>query len=587
MGIISSEITIADFKQTPWHKALEEAEHRDCLYYVSSFNTYYKRARTDRSKNVYMLLSAICSMMLQPDKPDQPLGPSRVMAGSSTPIPDNLGKEELDVLSQLVSIIKDPELLARVSDILWITRSDHKMARIAVDAYLESAKQLEDSDSPMFYDFKLERAFNLSAMLGKGEELNRKVVSHIEQLLQKQNDNEPLSLSLPLLDLLLEVKTEKEIHLAQFAENAANAFETQNNHNIAREYWNRASQWHARANDEKKLRESKLHLAECYEKDIQYSEQVGDKLFIIHHLIIKAIEAYRRIGNQKKKVEKLEAKLEIIQPNLLDSFSEIKIECDIPNLGLQARKAVEGKSFIESLFHLAFSCDPCKSKSIIEAAKKNIEKSPFLSLASKTTYDKNGMIIARRPSQDNKELFEEGILKEIMIFQMQINRNITVNAFINPARLQITADHNIRIRDFYQIVQNNPFIPSGREHIFALGLYYGLIGDFLLSSHILIPQAENSIRYMLQQKKIITSKLTNDLIQEKYTITSLFPRCEKELIIIIGEDMYFELRWLQIDKMDSNIRNLHCHGLVDNEEYFSDSYIYFWWLILRLCMRLN
>ena len=58
-------------------------------------------------------------------------------------------------------------------------------------------------------------------------------------------------------------------------------------------------------------------------------------------------------------------------------------------------------------------------------------------------------------------------------------------------------DRNIK-RDFvfYLIDQcNSKFIPKEREYIFAKGLYAGFQNDFILSSHLLIPQIENSLKF--------------------------------------------------------------------------------------------
>jgi hypothetical protein len=62
-------------------------------------------------------------------------------------------------------------------------------------------------------------------------------------------------------------------------------------------------------------------------------------------------------------------------------------------------------------------------------------------------------------------------------------------------------------RDWDPLVTDNPFIPPGRERIFAEGLHAGLMGNLLVAVHLLVPQFENSIREILTRAGAITSKL--------------------------------------------------------------------------------
>jgi hypothetical protein len=82
---------------------------------------------------------------------------------------------------------------------------------------------------------------------------------------------------------------------------------------------------------------------------------------------------------------------------------------------------------------------------------------------------------------------------------------------------------------------NNPFIPLGREYIFARGLYSGLMADFLVSTHLLIPQLEHSIRRLLYQAGAIASTLEDRGIeQERDLNTTLYAPFADKLREVIG-----------------------------------------------------
>ena len=70
--------------------------------------------------SAYGLLSALCSMYLKQDNPRDPFGPMFVIENCRGVIPDDLSPEILAVLSEYYKEVKDAELLARISDLLWV-----------------------------------------------------------------------------------------------------------------------------------------------------------------------------------------------------------------------------------------------------------------------------------------------------------------------------------------------------------------------------------------------------------------------------------------------------------------------------------
>ncbi len=164
-------------------------------------------------------------------------------------------------------------------------------------------------------------------------------------------------------------------------------------------------------------------------------------------------------------------------------------------------------------------------------------------------------------------------------------QRLHAQTFIEPARYQINVEHSVRIKDLLPIVSNSPFVPPEREYLFAKGLYAGLTGDFFTSTHILIPQIENSIRYLLwTQQNVRTSGLDNRGIQEEHRLTTtLDPSKCPEISSIFNEDTLFDLQGLLVEDSGSNLRNRMAHGLINDNGFFSPLMSYLWWLTLRLC----
>jgi hypothetical protein len=142
-------------------------------------------------------------------------------------------------------------------------------------------------------------------------------------------------------------------------------------------------------------------------------------------------------------------------------------------------------------------------------------------------------------------------------------------------------EHTFDLRDFLELTANNPFIPPGRELIFARGFHAGFQGNFLEALHLLIPQVENSLRHLLNRQGVVTSGLSPEGIQEELDLNALLEK--PELKDILGEDLVFDLQGILTSRFGSNFRNLMAHGLLDQQAFYSYSAIYIWWLLLRIC----
>lgn len=132
---------------------------------------------------------------------------------------------------------------------------------------------------------------------------------------------------------------------------------------------------------------------------------------------------------------------------------------------------------------------------------------------------------------------------------------------------------------------HSPFVPPSRARIYARGLYAGFIGDVLVAAHLLVPQLENSLRYILQENGEIVTGLDNKGIQNENGLNKLFEDHQELLEQLIGRDVTYDLRGLLAEHAGTNFRNRLMHGLLD-DAVFMDTFpfhtIYLWWLTLRL-----
>ncbi len=105
---------------------------------------------------------------------------------------------------------------------------------------------------------------------------------------------------------------------------------------------------------------------------------------------------------------------------------------------------------------------------------------------------------------------------------------------------------------------------------------------FLTATHLLIPQLESSVRYVLSRSGVIVSKLDSLGTQEEKDLGALLyePRLEE----LLGEDLVFDLQGLLVERFGINLRNKMAHGLMKHDEFPSPIVLYLWWLVLRICL---
>ena len=80
---------------------------------------------------------------LRPDSVTEPFRDRFAIEGQPLATLDHLNDAELELLQQLAPNIADPEMRARVADVIWVRKRDAQCAQLAIDAYLESARSLE------------------------------------------------------------------------------------------------------------------------------------------------------------------------------------------------------------------------------------------------------------------------------------------------------------------------------------------------------------------------------------------------------------------------------------------------------------
>lgn len=565
-----SEFTLTkeDFISSGWEKVIESIEKKVIHSYSSAFYSKFNEVADEKQKSIFLLLATLMTSWLKLDSPDNPFANI-----------DKFNDEHLKFFSEVIDEVTDDEIKSRMADVLWLRIKNHKMAEIAVESYLNSAKTLEDFEHWTETQSRIERALQLASMLGKKRELYQEVLDRIYDLLDRCNGDDPLYLSAELMRLLQERREGDAKKYAQFCEKLASNAETQNDFNKARRYWETKVGWHIQDKDNASARETRLKIAESYEKESDFNlENRQPKYLMASHPIEQAIVVYRNAGDSDKKIEELRLKLREYQSKGVEEMPYIPGEkIDISDIVIESEKAVSGKSFFDSLRILALQSSPSKVAYIRKQVEENRKKYLFSALFPRKLFSASGRGVAVQPSEG-----EEAILADMFEYAGHTHL-IAAKGMIEPARYIILLEHQVRVFEFYGLLMNHPYIPQNREFIVARGLHAGLNGDFLTAIHFLIPQIEESVRYILIQCGIVPSSFDDKGIQDEFNLNRLLthPKFTEKLTEIFGEDFIFDLRCVLVERFGANLRNDMAHGLIDHNSFYSYAAIYFWWLALR------
>ena len=597
----------ADFDKYQWTEILVRVSSKECQNYSEGFLAKaeaYQASGDTLAHEIFKFLSEITSIVMEPLEVKNSSYVEKL-------IYDLLSEKHLSILRELISEIDDPEMRARVADILWICKQDSErtrpiqMAREAVKAYLQSARNLEDVENWMNCYARLKRAAQLAALIDdskKNTEMRCEVVEHINDLITRYATVRNEFLTGSAMNVLLQKGLKKSPHfllpdLSDYAVKYANiaaqkalfAESFQDCHEAfdqKKAYRQIESEWYKIAKNKKSERDARIYLAEV---DVWYAQQAlvvkePNSYSVAAGGIESAIVAFEKIEDTFGKKQDTSERIHDLHKQMLDyqkqsmaqtvsvSIGELEDFYD-PEMQRVARELVRGKSLRDALYFLAFSRPIRRTEDLQAEAEQNMKSYKLSHLVPTVFVDEEGK--TKAVTGDGENDLKNTMFKIAKFYQVWDGLN-----FIIPACNQICSDHDVTLEDLFFVVQENPLIPEGRELLYAKGLMAGLQGDPIIAAHLLIPQLENSLRHMLKQNGSIASE--RETIQDNLLLHEVLNSLD--LKQILTENIIFTLKGLLVERMGSNLRNEICHGLFDYGQFFIPEVAYFWWITLRLCL---
>jgi hypothetical protein len=310
-------------------------------YHLSS--PFWKEARTDgllpEKAEAFRLLGSVLGLPFRPSDATHPFGDARTNKSF-----ENLTVELANELEKLAPAIQSAQIRARLADVAWTRkRGNPASARLAVSAYIVSARALENPRKWTECANRIERAATLSRSLGAEDETFSSVSSYMLEIAERYRGNDPLFLTGKIIELLFEFGIGNPDSYVEYLSNAAGHARDANEFHRWRYYLDVLAKLHGYRKDAEARNATLRELAQTFETEAEQRERQGENLAAVHFLN-QAIQAHRRVPDCASYVEALRPKLQRVERASVAEFKKISGPLDIGEKTIAARKHVTGVS---------------------------------------------------------------------------------------------------------------------------------------------------------------------------------------------------------------------------------------------------
>lgn len=588
-------VTPQELAQTDLEAPIASSNKFECWSLAAQYQAA-SSATTEESGGatalVYGLIQGLCQLHFKPDDSAEPFGPFFVRAdGQRTLIPSDIPVELNDALANLAPKLHNPVLRARVADVSWVNnRKLGACARIAITAYCEcvallSAHYLESSHEdadPTDFDViqYLRRAAQIAVVTKGKQAFPRKLVEGIQRAREDAFSRAYLHgfIQAAKLDLDYEISSPADIatqaeHLFRSIPAYGDGFAAVALLEIGAAAFRDAKN----ADDEDRIL---IIAAECW---AQVADSLKHSPMLEAHRLTQAIAMYGRVRGQKERRNQLRKRLIDVQSRMLDDFTPIGHSTDISGIVESVRSKVSGRTLGDSVRMLVLASRSPSPSSLRDDALESVKRSPLASTFGTDILDHGGKVKFRSPGIGGSETEREVGLRFQIIQNEDIRRGILYASTISTARIVINAEHNITADKLVRLMSASPFVPPAHAFIFAQGIARWFNGDSISGASILVPQLENSLRYVLTNAGEDVTTLKNDGTQEDRSITSLLESMRPALIRVFGQNIVFEIENLFLFRGGPALRHSIAHGQLPTGGFLAAETGYACWFILQLC----
>ncbi len=504
----------------------------ECIRWVcDEFALLFSRAveADEANADAHRFLSVVCSWRLRGDSCNQPL-----LAVWSAAGPAEVTVEQLGALRSVAIDVAEPELRARLCDLLWVRSRDFKAAQAACSAYVDSAWRLATEHKILGVKERLGRALELSTLLGPNGE-TRRVVEHRLMKLANVPDLKHCTLADCLCVLangragdpsvLYDIARGRAQSISQDAgADAMNGWD--------RRFWEIAASFADLKKDKEASQVAMVEVARTFERQARAAPTQA----VAVHFWEMALRTYRQVSGAQSDRERVHQACWRLKVTFRTRWSPRLSDRLISPTSQPRRKTVYGGGISESRCHALFSLLAGLRKRTQSDKRSRQLKSFRFNICSAVSDSAGPGKLPRLRRQQVWVRFQRSDCTSKWLQQYKYHVPIAASGQIEPMRCELLRAHDITLEDVAEFIHHSPFVPIGREVYFTIGIHAGLYGRFIEGLHVLIPQVEHMLRSLLTEKMVVVSTLDDQGIQQEFDLNRLLSM--KETRSLLGDDLH-------------------------------------------------
>ncbi|MEI0608089.1 DUF4209 domain-containing protein [Brachyspira pulli] len=568
----NEDLTKENFLKLNIDDLLYTIENKNYLTYSKLF---FERLKDNNNNKIYQLLYKICFIKMYTTISGKIIYENTYFFNV-----DTIQENELVFLDEILELLKDYLLKARIADFLYIKRKNNKYAKIAIDNYF-NCKLENDYDVILIWNRIIDIALYIKDNISinkvynevfneiknndfniNNEEYFRHLFSIIKKYSLKEED---YNVILSKIDNIFnDIKNTTKSDYTFIIDIYINIIDFILKDDIKKyDYYNDIARYYINAKENGIKKNINLDKA----IRIYYKMNSDHRRNFISDEELGKLYIEQKYSNMEQIANMFTHKFKI-EINIDDVVAEF--ENNIKSFNYEPIKSLQ--CFLDFIYFDYYNINP-----------KLLEPKIADFIATKSTYDKDKLRYVSNPDyKDNEEEFKLFKKREHYLHHI-----LSVSFFFGHRKRVLEFSCNIDYKLIYNICLYSGIIKNDRVGIFSHALFLCYKDDYVAGLSILVPQIEDWIRYLLNVCGVNTrNKDRYGKFEKELSLDEILKEKKDDIIKIFGESLYFELNTLLSNEdYCLNLRNNLCHGLINVNDFYSQNYLYLWALIFKIILH--
>ena len=540
------------------------------------------------------LMITLTSYHSDPDHPTEPFKPRFQFEDRRGLIPSDMLEEQVDVLANVASGIRNAGLRGRIADVVWfVQRRRTVSAELAVNSYCDCIDQVRTGQATFAFEDHSAWGWHAKELAVRSARISlatqwrmgasARLKTLVADLVSEAYENAHHDDFVRMVGVDIAYGFTSPADLAVRAENLATQQEVADSTETRRSLWKSAARCHRANRDEDNHNRCMIEVAKCVE---ERANQAGSAM-VAATFLQEAVQILRNLpkGMTREYRERLMSRSQEVRPKISDEMGVFSTEVDLTDVVQQAVDSVRGRSWPNVFLCLILSNLPPEPDELRQEARQHAGEFPLQGLMPIAIHDHQGRVVFRSPGMAGANEADGEHLRYLMASDRGHARQVAVAGRIIPIRRVIAEEHLIAPDIVVEMLAGSPFIPPGHDHIFARAIVHFLAGADMEAASLLVPQLENSLRHLLSLKGIDTTTSDEHGIQTEASLSALLNpknpwRAELEAILLPRHVLEIDL--LYNFAGGPALRNALAHGKIPAGAFWGHNVIYSNWFIIRL-----